>query len=145
MTAGPATAGAKVVVADDDAALVSTLSWILKEHGYEVIAVPNGENLLERLAIIVEGPEIRTEDLAPYLAPGASGDPAPQAGAAAGSLRDLERRQVVAALDRSGWNQSRAARELGITLRQIGYKIKKFGLEDAVTEGRARSAARPAH
>ncbi|HWO89263.1 MAG TPA: diguanylate cyclase [Gemmatimonadales bacterium] len=42
-------AGAKVLVADDDAALVSTLTWILKEHGYQVVAVPNGEGLLERL------------------------------------------------------------------------------------------------
>jgi len=41
--------GAKVLVADDDAALVSTLTWILREHGYQVIAVPNGEGLLERL------------------------------------------------------------------------------------------------
>jgi two-component system cell cycle response regulator len=38
-----------VLVADDDAALVSTLTWILREHGYQVVAVPNGENLLERL------------------------------------------------------------------------------------------------
>lgn len=42
-------AGAKILVADDDAALVSTLTWILKEHGYQVVAVPNGEGLLERL------------------------------------------------------------------------------------------------
>ena len=48
MTA-PDSRGAKVVVADDDAALVSTLSWILKEHGYDVVAVPNGDQLLERL------------------------------------------------------------------------------------------------
>jgi two-component system cell cycle response regulator len=42
-------AGAKVLVADDDAALVSTLTWILKEHGLEVVTVPNGEGLLQRL------------------------------------------------------------------------------------------------
>jgi two-component system cell cycle response regulator len=42
-------AGAKVLVADDDAALVNTLTWILKEHGYTVVAVPNGEGLLERI------------------------------------------------------------------------------------------------
>jgi two-component system cell cycle response regulator len=41
--------GAKVLVADDDAALVSTLSWILREHGYNVVAVPNGDNLIERV------------------------------------------------------------------------------------------------
>ena len=89
--------------------------------------------------------EIGAEDLAPYLVPGSAADPAlAEAEGACSSLRDLERRQVVAALDRNRWNQSRAARELGITLRQIGYKIKKFGLEDAVAEGRARSTAGPA-
>jgi DNA-binding response OmpR family regulator len=41
--------GAKVLVADDDAALVSTLSWILREHGYQVVAVGDAEQLLERL------------------------------------------------------------------------------------------------
>ena len=49
MTTPTVTAGAKVLVADDDAALVSTLSWILKDHGLQVVTVPNGENLLERL------------------------------------------------------------------------------------------------
>jgi len=41
--------GAKVLVADDDSALVGTLTWILKGQGCEVVAVPNGEHLLERL------------------------------------------------------------------------------------------------
>jgi transcriptional regulator with GAF, ATPase, and Fis domain len=44
------------------------------------------------------------------------------------SLRDLEREEVKAALDRHGWVQVRAARELGLTQRQIGYRIKKYGL-----------------
>ena len=39
----------KIIVADDDAALLQTLSWILKSKGYEVVAVPNGENLVLRL------------------------------------------------------------------------------------------------
>ncbi|MEK6611147.1 MAG: diguanylate cyclase [Gemmatimonadota bacterium] len=51
MTAVPnSVTGAKVLVADDDLALVNTLTWILKEHGYQVAAVPGGENLLERMA-----------------------------------------------------------------------------------------------
>jgi len=61
MTVSPVAPGAKVVVADDDLALVSTLSWILKEHGYEVVAVPNGENLLERLRI--ESPDLVLLDI----------------------------------------------------------------------------------
>ena len=40
----------------------------------------------------------------------------------------MERQQVVSALERHGWVQSRAARELGLTLRQIGYRIRKYGL-----------------
>ena len=55
MTASPTpslnpVAGAKVLVADDDLALVNTLTWILREHGYQVVAVPGGVNLLERMA-----------------------------------------------------------------------------------------------
>ena len=41
--------GSKVLVADDDAALVSTLTWILREHGHQVVAVPDGEGLLDRM------------------------------------------------------------------------------------------------
>ncbi|MCW5206962.1 AAA family ATPase, partial [Desulfobulbus sp. F5] len=44
------------------------------------------------------------------------------------SLEDIEREQVEAALLRHGWVQARAARELGLTQRQIGYKIQKFNL-----------------
>ena len=61
MTVSPVAPGAKVVVADDDLALVSTLSWILREHGYEVVAVPNGENLLERLR--TESPDLVLLDI----------------------------------------------------------------------------------
>ena len=41
--------GSKILVADDDQALVRTLTWILKENGYEVVSAPGGENLLGQL------------------------------------------------------------------------------------------------
>jgi two-component system cell cycle response regulator len=40
----------KIIVADDDQALSRTLSWILKENGYEVVSVPGGEHLMDHLA-----------------------------------------------------------------------------------------------
>ena len=40
----------RILVADDDQALTRTLSWILKEHEYEVVVVNSGESLLDRLA-----------------------------------------------------------------------------------------------
>ncbi|MGL1932525.1 MAG: nif-specific transcriptional activator NifA [Desulfotalea sp.] len=43
-------------------------------------------------------------------------------------LEDLERKEIEAALKRHGWVQIRAAKELGLTQRQMGYRIKKYGL-----------------
>ncbi len=39
----------KILVADDDQALSRTLSWILKENGYEVLTAPGGEHLFDYL------------------------------------------------------------------------------------------------
>ena len=39
----------RILVVDDDEALLKTVSWILKEHGYDVIAVPGSRLLLEEL------------------------------------------------------------------------------------------------
>ena len=33
-----------------------------------------------------------------------------------------------------GFYQTRTAKHLGVTLRQVGYRIKKFGLESIVEE-----------
>jgi Nif-specific regulatory protein len=52
---------------------------------------------------------------------------------AAGSLKDnlatLERERILAALEKSAWVQAKAARLLGITPRQIAYKIMKYRLQ----------------
>ena len=44
-------------------------------------------------------------------------------------LDQLERSLVVQALERSGWNQTRAATLLGLNRDQIRYRIEKFKLE----------------
>ena len=44
-------------------------------------------------------------------------------------LEKLERSLVVQALERSGWNQTRAAALLGLNRDQIRYRIEKFKLE----------------
>src|SRR5207302_10221900 len=40
---------AKILVADDDQSLVRTLTWVLKENGYEVVIAPGGEGLIGKL------------------------------------------------------------------------------------------------
>jgi Nif-specific regulatory protein len=44
------------------------------------------------------------------------------------TIEDIEKTKLIEALTRTGWNQAKAARILGITPRQIGYKIKKYDL-----------------
>ncbi len=48
-------------------------------------------------------------------------------------LEQLERSLVVQALERSGWNQTRAATLLGLNRDQIRYRIEKFRLEKTHT------------
>src|SRR5881409_3598946 len=59
--AQPAGPAAKILVADDDQSLLRTLTWILKEHGYTVVAVPGGEGLLTKLE--EERPQILLLDI----------------------------------------------------------------------------------
>src|SRR5678816_158791 len=40
----------KILVADDDQTRSRTLSWILRENGYDVVAIPGGEHLFDHLA-----------------------------------------------------------------------------------------------
>jgi len=44
-------------------------------------------------------------------------------------LEQLERSLVVQALERAGWNQTRASALLGLNRDQIRYRIEKFHLE----------------
>lgn len=90
------------------------------------------ENCLERAVIISSGPEITPADLPPEVAGiVAPGEPRkrfslPEEGI---SLEDVEKDLIVQALERSGGNQSRAARLLGITRHTLLYRMEKYGLK----------------
>jgi PAS domain S-box-containing protein len=91
-------------------------------------------NTIERAMVLEESPWIHAESLgfteahpAPALAPG--GCPAPEELRLEGvSLEAAERTMVVRALEKAQWNQTQAARLLGITRDTMRYKMKKFGL-----------------
>jgi two-component system response regulator AtoC len=86
-------------------------------------------NAVERAMLLVEGDEL-TADLFPVASPAAGklteGVALPAAGI---DLEQLERSLVVQALERSTWNQTRAAALLGLNRDQIRYRIEKFKLE----------------
>jgi Nif-specific regulatory protein len=102
------------------------------------------QNLIERLVILAENEVIKVSDLPHSVLhyeanrmPEPPGNPFSrpvheevhdQERHSLRSLEDMERRQLETALKRHGWVQARAARELGLTQRQIGYRIKKYGL-----------------
>jgi Nif-specific regulatory protein len=97
------------------------------------------ENLVERLAIMVEGAQIEVKDLPAYLAP--AGTKAKlEDQAFLSRLKEMERREIVAALERNHWIQSQAAMDLGLTLRQIGYRVKQFGLDRLIKAQRGQGA-----
>jgi len=52
---------AKILVADDDTALLNTLVWILKDRGYEVVPVADGSSLISHL--IEEHPDLLMLDI----------------------------------------------------------------------------------
>lgn len=96
------------------------------------------ENLVERLGIMVEGSEIDLPDLPPYLLP-ASQKVGMEDHPFLTRLKKMEKREILAALERNRWIQSQAAMELGLTLRQIGYRVKQFGLDRMIKEQRRQA------
>jgi two-component system response regulator FlrC len=77
-------------------------------------------NALERAAILADGPELRARDL------GTLARPRPSAGG--GSLSDVERETIARALAEVGGNRRQAAERLGIGLRTLYEKLKRYGL-----------------
>lgn len=90
------------------------------------------ENTVQRLVVLAEDDVIRPTDLPMHLL---MHDLSEEGGGAGMTLEDeveaLERRRIVASLRRHAHVQAKAARELGISARQLAYKMRKYDLEGA--------------
>jgi len=75
------------------------------------------ENAMERLAILYDD-VVEAGDL-PFSASGA---------ARPVQLHEIERQAIQAALEENQGNRTRAARQLGISLRTLQYRLKEYGL-----------------
>ncbi|MBM2715758.1 nif-specific transcriptional activator NifA [Mesorhizobium caraganae] len=76
-------------------------------------------------------PAATASSAAVAVPPAITGQP-PLVPAGAGHLnggRIIDREGVIAAMERCGWVQAKAARLLGLTPRQIGYVLRKYGIE----------------
>jgi transcriptional regulator with PAS, ATPase and Fis domain len=89
-------------------------------------------NAIERAMVLEEGPRITSRSLSLGGTAGPHGLAA-QAAAAVPlqemSLEDAERSMLVQALEKTGGNQTRAAKRLGISRDTLRYRMKKFDLK----------------
>jgi len=85
------------------------------------------ENTIERLVILAEKEEITVEDLPIHIRSEMLKTLNPSnTYSLKKEIEELEKRRIEEALKKCDYNQALAARLLGITQRQIGYKIKKY-------------------
>ena len=98
------------------------------------------ENILERACTLADGDFIEPEDLQlPKLAKVSNGainneipDQLRQSQVTGNGGQSLdERERILYALNQTRWNRTAAAKELGMTFRQLRYRIKKYQLDQA--------------
>jgi two-component system response regulator PilR (NtrC family) len=90
------------------------------------------ENILERAVTLCSGDRIVPDDI--QLKQGVGFD-LPAAGedltadGLEGQLEHIEREAIVKALEQTRYNKTKAAELLGMTFRQLRYRVKKLGIE----------------
>ena len=96
--------------------------------------------LTTRAAVDGALPEMGGRSYAPSVTPSPSYAPAPSASAAddkddefpgdlAAAVAETERAAIMKALEATRWNRTAAAKQLGLTLRQLRYRLEKLGIE----------------
>ncbi len=84
------------------------------------------ENIIERAVVLARGEIISTQDLPPQLKPAADGNSIIPGKSLPDTVADLEKTLIRQALLEAHGNQSEAARALGLTERNLRYKLKKY-------------------
>ncbi len=94
------------------------------------------ENICERSVVLEVGDVIRANTLAPWLASISvvDGVAAAVAGRHGAVLEELEKRAILTMLAKHNGHRLRTAKELGIGLRTLGMKLKKFKEEGVLVE-----------
>jgi two-component system response regulator PilR (NtrC family) len=85
------------------------------------------ENMLERAVTLCTGKTISADDL--HMREAATRATPTVASALGDQLEDVQRQAIVEALEKTRYNKTAAAKLLGLSFRQLRYRIKKLGIE----------------
>jgi two-component system response regulator PilR (NtrC family) len=85
------------------------------------------ENMLERAVTLCTGKTISANDL--HMREAATRATPTVASALGDQLEDVQRQAIVEALEKTRYNKTAAAKLLGLSFRQLRYRIKKLGIE----------------
>jgi len=90
------------------------------------------ENILERALALSSSEEIGVDDLRLSTPPTAGGGAPTAAGTEAlpEYLDAIERKAILEALGKTGFNRTAAAKLLGITFRQLRYRMQRLGIRE---------------
>jgi two-component system response regulator PilR (NtrC family) len=86
------------------------------------------ENMLERAVTLCVSGVIAPSDLHMREASEAASTPVP-AGKLGEQVEDVQRQAIVEALEKTRYNKTAAAKLLGLSFRQLRYRIKKLGID----------------
>ena len=112
--------------------VASSLMKVLRQHNWQG-NIRELENLTERMTILRESDELTLDDL-PADFSKTSAPTLPQTDIAAEddhvTFYEAEKRLIVGALDKFGWNRTKAAAYLSIPRHILIYRMKKFGIHN---------------
>ena len=108
----------KPTISDEAMALLATYQWPGN--------IRELQNIIERSVLLADGETITAEHLPKEIV----GEQALQETTKSeSSLWGYEKAMIIKALRENGWNQSKAARSLGISRDNLRYRVKKYGIE----------------
>ncbi len=91
------------------------------------------ENMLERAITLCEDNLIEPEDLnidIEPIQPNPINQPnQPNAAGFEDYMEEVEKKAIIEALEKTRWNKTAAAKQLGITFRALRYRLKKLGID----------------
>ena len=85
------------------------------------------ENMLERAVTLCTGTKITMNDL--HMREATSRPASATKGALGDQVEDVQRQAIVEALEKTRYNKTAAAKLLGLSFRQLRYRIKKLGID----------------